>query len=606
MTTVPVRGDLPVPGWPQDNGVVHNLVAKTDEVLQATENCLECFYNSDSFCAYSEHSTQNNKGSTQVRKCSSACLSSMMPLQDFLNELFQTTKFKCREQQDAAEFLRTLLLKLKKVANGQTLTRVSGQQKPEQTKSMLTDLKMRNHENSVLEEKNSFKDSFSQQTTIQQMEKRLGCYNNEGLADDDCLTTVQGYEETVNITEGPDNYRLPLSPAYRDEPEKINNLNLKGLDHIRLANKKAKKRDNNAITGTSRIVTRRRSSFLGSSVPDHSTNSANTFSTKFTSHQNDTKHQNKLFMTKPRSSYNGANHSQQRSRVQEGSFRNHNQDHTRTVTISSKVVDANYRIISPRQKQRRSRSSKPGLPEGQLADEPAAASDVSDVENALRKNVSSLNPISPASLFEASAETVFFCKACRKQKIIPEETFFIYVEVNSGERLSSALRTVARAKEASKKEFTCPNCEKVSDAVIWKQFTRLPLVSIMRLSTFAVINGVTVKIKQGLRLPLDLSLHHVCRKDCPNSNARYFLTAFVVHVGKELDRGHYYTYAHSSNGCYWIILNDEVVRYAPKAEVDRILSGRTSSLTPYLLFYVHRSLAYRCQVRGCRDNNIRC
>lgn len=117
----------------------------------------------------------------------------------------------------------------------------------------------------------------------------------------------------------------------------------------------------------------------------------------------------------------------------------------------------------------------------------------------------------------------------------------------------------------------------------------LPMILVVMLKRFYVIDGISHKINQFVQFPETLDLRPCMDPLSKNQNSLYKLTGVVEHWGKSVTDGHYVAYC--KNYCNlrktegWFYLNDTLVR---PTDLKDVLQKHA-----YLLFYTSQNQTIR-------------
>lgn len=132
-------------------------------------------------------------------------------------------------------------------------------------------------------------------------------------------------------------------------------------------------------------------------------------------------------------------------------------------------------------------------------------------------------------------------------------------------------------------QYRCDVCEKLCDSQRNILLKKAPSNLILQLNTYNFNNLKMKREKLFPRIYIDkeITLRERCSSEADGILLRYELYAVIVHVGTDMDSGHYYTYA-KNNTNEWFKFNDSQISRTSFENINK----RSSVMdTPYLLFY---------------------
>ncbi len=136
-------------------------------------------------------------------------------------------------------------------------------------------------------------------------------------------------------------------------------------------------------------------------------------------------------------------------------------------------------------------------------------------------------------------------------------------------------------------DFYCDNCQTTGSTIKQLKLWNTPPLLIIRLSLDMFVHGISGKNTKFIRINETIDLSHILVY--PPENRIFFdLSGMILHDGKSLTSGHYFTLSKNNND--WIMFNDEIV--SPIASIDDYLSNRVGqwgTITPFLLLYTVRT-----------------
>ncbi|EOA15112.1 hypothetical protein CARUB_v10028485mg [Capsella rubella] len=180
------------------------------------------------------------------------------------------------------------------------------------------------------------------------------------------------------------------------------------------------------------------------------------------------------------------------------------------------------------------------------------------------------------NVFGGRLMSTLCCRNCNHVSNTFEPSLGWSLEIDEVNNLWSALESFTRV-ESLEDQLTCDNCKEKVTKEKQLKFDKLPPVATFHLKRFKN-DGVTMnKIFEHIEVPLELDLLPFMSSDQnPEVSTKYYLYAFVEHIGVRATFGHYSTYVRSAPDT-WHNFDD--------SKVTRISEERVLSQDAYILFY---------------------
>jgi hypothetical protein len=196
------------------------------------------------------------------------------------------------------------------------------------------------------------------------------------------------------------------------------------------------------------------------------------------------------------------------------------------------------------------------------------------------------------NLFRFEMKSTVECVECKQTNTTTEPYFVWNVPIAGHTSLLSALDAFCRPEHLSgDNAYSCANCCKHVQASKRLSAVRVAPYLVFSLKRFQADLHRTSKLTHLVAYPEDISLDPYFRND-PSSMSRededvpccnYRLYCVVVHLGKEIDKGHLFAYVRASND-EWYKADDSIVNLIT---LDQVLSAADA----YLLFYAEAAAA---------------
>ncbi|XP_021886852.1 ubiquitin carboxyl-terminal hydrolase 21-like [Carica papaya] len=176
------------------------------------------------------------------------------------------------------------------------------------------------------------------------------------------------------------------------------------------------------------------------------------------------------------------------------------------------------------------------------------------------------------------------CCNCGHYSDTYEASIGLSLEIEEVDTLQSALLSFTSVEKLEDPEtkFKCENCKERVSKEKQLMVDRAPSVATFHLKRFTNDGTFVGKIYKHVKFPLELDLQPYTSscQSCEEAELKYYLYAFVVHIGESLTSGHYFCYVRSSPDT-WHKLDDSQVT---RVEEDYVLSQDA-----YILFYARQN-----------------
>ncbi|OQR79636.1 ubiquitin carboxyl-terminal hydrolase 36 isoform X1 [Tropilaelaps mercedesae] len=212
-------------------------------------------------------------------------------------------------------------------------------------------------------------------------------------------------------------------------------------------------------------------------------------------------------------------------------------------------------------------------------------------------------------LFGTLVEQQYACSLCGQASIstVVEPTIILGLVNGDRRSVQDRLRMEYGLTETlSEPKSKCDACgqSRTPRPTMKRVLKNLPMILVVMLKRFYVIDGISHKINQFVQFPESLDLRPCMDTSGTTQNSLYRLSGVVEHWGKSVTDGHYVAYC--KNYCTqrrteaWFCLNDRQVRTIDSREVLQKQA--------YLLFYTVQGQATRtidtlCPPRALVGNN---
>lgn len=162
--------------------------------------------------------------------------------------------------------------------------------------------------------------------------------------------------------------------------------------------------------------------------------------------------------------------------------------------------------------------------------------------------------------------------------------------------------------------YNCEVCARATVANRRVSYPSLPQILIVQLERFVATQNQLQKVTQFAPTPLHMDCFcHSCQSlDVPNEQHKYLLNAVVIHVGNQLNHGHYiafvrlltpvpgqstccgvklnpFAYDSTNSRDTWFKCDDHRIDVMNQGEFQEFLA-KNERYTPYLLFYARNDL----------------
>ncbi|RIB25918.1 hypothetical protein C2G38_2066351 [Gigaspora rosea] len=173
-------------------------------------------------------------------------------------------------------------------------------------------------------------------------------------------------------------------------------------------------------------------------------------------------------------------------------------------------------------------------------------------------------------VFKTTWRNEVICTACSHKSITYKQEQAI--QVGLGKMLIGSVRDWAGPYPLN--DYKCDKCNRNTCSQKC-HLTRLPEILIIQVKRFRYDRGLqrSVKANNYMSYSEILDMSEFCEH--PDEDARYRLSASIVHVGSTPRSGHYYAYAKTASG--WVKFNDSMA--------TNVLLETTLRDKPYILFY---------------------
>ncbi|CAD8123275.1 unnamed protein product [Paramecium sonneborni] len=240
----------------------------------------------------------------------------------------------------------------------------------------------------------------------------------------------------------------------------------------------------------------------------------------------------------------------------------------------------------------------------QLREPYSNTNDQQDVSEFVHHFLEDLLELLPKHL-QIPLEKIFFgyhrscieCFNCPKRQPTyrPKEKFLgIDLHFNEEEEDNQDLYDMIRkAYEKEQIEYTCDRCnQKTNQVYKSQQLIQLPSVLFMIVHRFT-FDSTTLTMKKMLtKVPFrfQIDFRHIFNKQKLNSrDCIYDLYAFIIHLGKNSNSGHYICYARQlDKPDVWVTFDDTMITNL-EYNSDQLDKELIEEETPYLLFYQNQS-----------------
>jgi hypothetical protein len=113
------------------------------------------------------------------------------------------------------------------------------------------------------------------------------------------------------------------------------------------------------------------------------------------------------------------------------------------------------------------------------------------------------------------------------------------------------------------------------------RFCKAPEEFMLTLGRFGIKDSGSFKISD--RVPIDRTLYLPAEVTPKGERVAYTLDSFIVHLGEDIESGHYVCYKKSGEN--WVEADDHRVRVVAESEIDQILKGNVNFSTSYMHHY---------------------
>ncbi|CAD8125743.1 unnamed protein product [Paramecium sonneborni] len=225
--------------------------------------------------------------------------------------------------------------------------------------------------------------------------------------------------------------------------------------------------------------------------------------------------------------------------------------------------------------------------------------DQQDVGEFVHHFLEDLFEVMPDKQFKATIGNLFFgyqrqiikCYNCVKsQPIYGQKEKFLGIDLHfSKSNKDDIISMIKRAYEEEQIEFTCERCrEKTKKTYKSQQLLQLPSVLFMTIHRFTFDQSSQTMTKILTKVPFQFQIDFreaFPKNHLSSQDSVYNLYAFIVHLGKNSNSGHYICYARQLNKPdTWIAFDDTMIstfEYNSKQLDEELIVEET----PYLLFY---------------------
>ncbi|KAH0789144.1 cysteine proteinase [Histomonas meleagridis] len=204
----------------------------------------------------------------------------------------------------------------------------------------------------------------------------------------------------------------------------------------------------------------------------------------------------------------------------------------------------------------------------------------------INKNNPDQDPIPRFSqIFEIQKSQIFQCSKCKYKQQVDDSftTFYVSFEEKVYNKSLSDLIKDSFKKEVlnGKDKWNCTQCKKDRDATIYSKFKVIPDNFVVQIQRFFYDRNAKTFAKafNYIQIPLSLVL----------GDYNYKLRSIVVHIGRNLQLGHYITVNRLYESRLWILANDSKLFVSNITEIKNLIGSSSVSSkrkpVPYLLFY---------------------
>ncbi|KAL4453053.1 hypothetical protein ABPG73_005959 [Tetrahymena malaccensis] len=208
--------------------------------------------------------------------------------------------------------------------------------------------------------------------------------------------------------------------------------------------------------------------------------------------------------------------------------------------------------------------------------------------------------------FFGKKENVIQCQECKTnfrntEKILDIYTNFCqeaYVKERKNFDLIQMIRSSFQAETFDENNaFFCDKCNKKTSAIKSALVKILPPYITIYIGRFQYDKQKQERIKllYPTNLPQSFNIQDIFENtSIPQNqlqNFEYKLYAFIVHLGSQIDTGHYITYGKDLEqpNSNWILYDDNTVIEQIKSNADELVKNFAESETPYILFYANKN-----------------
>ncbi|XP_015785624.1 probable ubiquitin carboxyl-terminal hydrolase 16 [Tetranychus urticae] len=190
------------------------------------------------------------------------------------------------------------------------------------------------------------------------------------------------------------------------------------------------------------------------------------------------------------------------------------------------------------------------------------------------------------------------CSVCKAKSDTHDYFMDFILDIKEINNLEDAFRKFTQPEILSNDNaYKCPNCKKKVMAT--KRFTvyKPPNVATIQFKRFDYNRIYGGKITKKIAYPETFNIRPFM-SDSKGSPILYKLNAVLVHLGSTSNSGHYYCYIKSSNGLWYLMDDDRVI----KVNINQVLDQQA-----YILFYVRWLGLNNCSAdfkkMGLNNNN---
>lgn len=194
----------------------------------------------------------------------------------------------------------------------------------------------------------------------------------------------------------------------------------------------------------------------------------------------------------------------------------------------------------------------------------------------------------PSTLFEGKRTYKYQCDTCNFTQTRDDAFVSFYIGLQNITESICIQNRINQVFEpellAGDDKWMCDQCKEPREASLQISFSKLPPIFVIQLQRFAY-DRKAQRVQKILKY-IEIPFHIALRKDKGHKKHKYFLKTVIMHIGKGLEKGHYFALIKYHK--IWVMANDNILSLLTKREVKYYLgpcSDNRNCYVPYLLFY---------------------